>query len=431
MTKNASPSKITDISRIFECNRPHRLRFVRLKRGMSPAIMELTLDWKNTLYLASQFTGLLIGILVITFGFKKNKANLLLGFSFLFLTQGVFLAWLISSGQMVWFPQLYRTGNIGGLLFAPLMYLYIRRVVHDQPLSWYDLLHAIPAVIYIVDYAPVFLLPIEEKSRLIAMQIADPATFTSFTQSRFFPDNFHGLFRTVLISIYWILSVRLLSKYQTNTSRTKEVFGREWVIWMKIYLAFEVIIFLPFYLAHSSISPQLGFDLLHATGALLLFSSGVALLFFPVVWYGLNEVEFILDTQPERARADGQDELTPHKIDIIRSNLELALDRNKSFLKHGYSINDLARETEIPSYLLTIFINRHLNTAFPDLINRRRIEECCRLLETEKYNHLTLEALAEICGFNNRNSFTEAFKKFKNTTPSAYQSARRVEKKPL
>ena len=219
--------------------------------------MELTLDWKNTLYLASQFTGLLIGALVITFGFRKNKANLLLGFSFLFLTQGVFLAWLISSGQMVRFPQIYRTGNIGGLLFAPLMYLYIRRVIRNKPLSWIDLIHAIPALMYIVDYAPVLLLPLEEKANLIAMEIADPATFTSFNQSRFFPGNFHGLFRTVLISIYWILSVRLVSKYQTNMSGTKEVFGRKWVIWMKIYLAFELIIFLPFYLAHSYISPQL------------------------------------------------------------------------------------------------------------------------------------------------------------------------------
>lgn len=393
--------------------------------------MELTLDWKNTLYLASQFTGLLIGALVITFGFRKNKANLLLGFSFLFLTQGVFLAWLISSGQMVWFPRLYRTGNIGGLLFAPLMYLYIRRVIHNQPLSWIDMIHAIPALIYIVDYAPVLLLPLEEKSILIHQEISDPATFTSFNQSRFFPGNFHGLLRTVLISLYWILSVRLLSKHQTTTLATKEVFGREWVIWMKIYLAFELIIFLPFYLAHSFISPQLGFDLLHATGALLLFSSGIALLFFPKVMYGLNEVEFILDSQPEKARSDDQELLTPEKVELIRNSLGAALDRNKSFLKHGYTINDLSRETEIPSYLLTIFINRHLNTAFPDLINRRRIEECCRLLETEKYNHLTLEALAEICGFNNRNSFTDAFKKFKNTTPSAYQSARRVEKKPL
>jgi AraC-like DNA-binding protein len=382
--------------------------------------MELTLDWKNTLYLASQFTGLLIGILVITFGFRKNKANLLLGFSFIFLTQAVFLAWLISSGQMVRFPNIYRTGNIGGLLFAPLMYLYIRRVVRDQSLSWFDLLHAIPAAIYIADYAPVFFLPIEEKSRLIMMEIADPATFTSFTQSRFFPDNFHGLFRTFLISLYWVLSVRLVHRHAAAAADRPDYFGKQWLIWMKVYLAFELLTFLPFYLANRFLSPQLGFDLLHATGALLLFSSGVALLFFPRVLYVLDEAEFILGSQPEKVKPDAQDPLTPEKLDSIRKGMEMALDRNKSFLRHSYSISEFAKDTGVPSYLITLYINHYLKTTFNDLINRRRIEECCQLLETGKYNHLTMEGLAEICGFNNRNSFASAFKRYKNTSPSYY-----------
>lgn len=382
--------------------------------------MELTLDWKNTLYLASQFTGLLIGVLVITFGLRKNKANLLLGFSFLFLTLAVFLAWLISSGQMVRFPQIYRTGNIGGLLFAPLMYLYIRRVVRDQPLSWFDLLHAIPAVIYIVDFAPVFLLPLQEKSRLIALEISDPATFTSYSQSRFFPDNFHGLFRTFLISLYWVLSVRLVHRHAAVAADRPDYFGKQWLVWMKVYLGFELLTFLPFFLSSRFLSPQLGFDLLHATGALLLFSSGVALLFFPKVLYVLNEAEFILDAQPEKVKPEVHDPLTPEKLDHIRKNMGAALDENKSFLRHSYSISEFARDTGIPSYLITLYINRHLKSSFNDLINHRRIEECCQLLETGNYNHLTMEGLAELCGFNNRNSFASAFKKYKNTTPSLY-----------
>ena len=87
----------------------------------------------------------------------------------------------------------------------------------------------------------------------------------------------------------------------------------------------------------------------------------------------------------------------------------------------GYTINELAKDVQIPAYLLTQYINRKLETNFSDLINQERIEECCQLMESGEYKHLTLEGLADKCGFNNRNSFSVAFKKFKGVTPSQFQ----------
>lgn len=108
----------------------------------------------------------------------------------------------------------------------------------------------------------------------------------------------------------------------------------------------------------------------------------------------------------------------------IQEQLNLVLAKEKKHLQKGYTINDLAKDTQVPAYLLTLYINRILQNNFSDLINQQRIEECCRLMDSGKYKHLTLEGLADICGFSNRNSFSGAFKKFKGVTPSQYQKSR-------
>ncbi len=58
--------------------------------------------------------------------------------------------------------------------------------------------------------------------------------------------------------------------------------------------------------------------------------------------------------------------------------------------------------------------------SFSDYINKKRVDYCIELLESGRHRNKTLEAIARLSGFNNRNTFTKAFKKFKGKTPSSY-----------
>jgi AraC-like DNA-binding protein len=131
---------------------------------------------------------------------------------------------------------------------------------------------------------------------------------------------------------------------------------------------------------------------------------------------GQNQFE----EQAIKAKSDKVENLSEEKAKEIQSKLDKVLDLEKKYLQHGYSINSLAIDTNIPVYLLRFFINHHINTNFFDLINQKRIEESCKLIESGKFEHLSLLGLAEMSGFNNRNSFTLAFQKFKNVSPSVY-----------
>jgi AraC-like DNA-binding protein len=271
---------------------------------------------------------------------------------------------------------------------------------------------------------PVFILNHQEKLKLIESEISDPVLFTQYRQFRFFSFDFYTSFRTILLIIYWIASITLVFKYQHKIKKTFHDFGKSWFIWIKIFLGFELLLFLPFLIFSRSAEPLLGFELLHFFTAVLAFGAGLSLLFFPRILYGLNVEKYI--EQKTKEKTDTKDFLTQEKILEIETKLKAVLDQEKKFLKRGYSIHNLALDTGIPGYLLTLFINHHLDCSFSDFINQKRVEEACLFIDSGKYDHLSIHGLAEMAGFNNRNSFTQAFQKFKNISPSLYIRSAKV-----
>jgi AraC-like DNA-binding protein len=371
---------------------------------------------ESLFYLFSMFIGSLVGVILIYFGFQRNRHNILLGVNFLLLTYMSFIIWLLTSQNHLNFPFLYRTGNLAGFLFMPLMYIYIRMVLAGSRLKWIDMIHLLPALLFLVDFWPVYMLDNNEKSLLIQSEISNPTLFTSFNQSRFFPSDFYVPFRSVVLALYWVLSAIVV---WTNAKKQRVIgFAMEWFIWIKIFLFLELLVFFPFLLLFWAVDPIMNFFLVHFTIVILTFVTGFSLVFFPKILYGLDKQLF--EEQKIKIKLEKTEHLSEQKIREIESKLDLVLKKDKKFLRPGYSIHSLAADTDIPGYILTQYINQYLKSNFSDLINQKRIEESCKLIESGKFEHLSLIGLAEKSGFNNRNSFTLAFQKFKNVSPSVF-----------
>jgi AraC-like DNA-binding protein len=387
--------------------------------------MELSLNWKNLFYLGSQFIGYAVGFVLIVSALRRNRQNLLIGLAVLIITYSAFIAGLISSGLFVHFPALYRTGNLVALLFAPVLLFYIRNVIRKTGLRPLDLLHFLPALLYLIDYWPVFMLPTAEKLVLMQSEISDPALFTLYTQSRLFPYNFYTPFRTIQVTVYWFICVRLVYQYSKTVSGKDDFPGKEWLAWVKIFLGLLSMIFLPFFATFWFLDAHTTFHVVHAITGILGVFTGVSLLFYPQILYGLTNVRRQSREVPAVAESPKEkpvrvNKLTSEKAAEIREKVDAVMLRQKSFLKQGYSVTGLAMDAGIPAYLLTEYIHRSLQTTFSDLINRQRIEESCRLIASGAYEQYSIDGLAEMSGFSNRNSYITAFKKFKNATPSEY-----------
>lgn len=385
--------------------------------------MLLTLDWKNLLYLISQTIGFLVGILLLTNGAKKNKGNAILGVSYLFLTFAILLASLISSGLMVHFPNLYRTGNFFAFLYVPSIYIYLKIIVKDKKLIFKDLVHLFPAFLYLADFMPVFLLPPDQKLAMILGEINQSEEYMAFNQSTFFFPNFWICFRTLLVVFYWVLSIKCLLKHKSKIEKPNQFLSKDWISWIKIYLIFQSALMLPALAFLFSVDSSYFYNIIHIPVAFLIIASGTSILFFPKVLYGINKFESLINGETKKMSLDLVElpPLTEEKINEINESLNKLESEKKFYQKKGYTIRDLAKDTNIPSYILTIYINRILETNFSDFINEKRIMQCTQLIIQGDLPHLTLEGLADTCGFSNRNSFLTSFKKFKGMTPSAFK----------
>jgi AraC-like DNA-binding protein len=91
------------------------------------------------------------------------------------------------------------------------------------------------------------------------------------------------------------------------------------------------------------------------------------------------------------------------------------------FVKHGYSINDLSGEINIPVYLLSTFINEEYHKNFNELINDFRIKYITNLLnDNHNFSNSTIESLSQKAGFSSRSSLNNAIKKSSGQTPADF-----------
>jgi AraC-like DNA-binding protein len=112
--------------------------------------------------------------------------------------------------------------------------------------------------------------------------------------------------------------------------------------------------------------------------------------------------------------------LTRKQIAQMKNEIDTLLRRSLPFLRHGYSLQEMATSLSFPQYQLSALINQEYGMNFNELVNKYRIDYAIHSIRDGKASHLNINGLADQCGFNNRNSFTTAFKKFTGLTPSEY-----------
>lgn len=141
---------------------------------------------------------------------------------------------------------------------------------------------------------------------------------------------------------------------------------------------------------------------------------------------GLEE-NFTAGVQPDMAEQSEEKGPVNRPALSIEQSLKLRqsigdhLSSSLAFRRPGYTIRDLANETGIPGYMISMFINQEYGMNFNELINAYRVEYLARVFNTSfDYKTYTLEALGKMAGFNSRTAFIASIKKHTGMTPSAF-----------
>ncbi len=159
---------------------------------------------------------------------------------------------------------------------------------------------------------------------------------------------------------------------------------------------------------------------IYSTGVVVI--TGYKNLMQPELLTTLKKLE---NSSREKYKTSKLDETDIQKI--CRA-LESFLRQEKIYRKSDLTMADLSQKMQIPAHHISQSINQGLNMSFYDLINAYRVEEVKKNLADERYQKLTLLAVAFEAGFNSKNSFNKAFKKFTGHAPSYYKNT--VNNKP-
>ena len=119
---------------------------------------------------------------------------------------------------------------------------------------------------------------------------------------------------------------------------------------------------------------------------------------------------------------ESKEEVDEEELRLIFNKTIELITNDKYFLNKNLKLSNLAQELSYNERLVSRSINKFSNGNFNKFINSFRIEYSKELLTGGNYDHYTIEAIADECGFSNKVSFYNAFKCETGMSPTQFRS---------
>ena len=97
------------------------------------------------------------------------------------------------------------------------------------------------------------------------------------------------------------------------------------------------------------------------------------------------------------------------------------LEVKKIYRNANYTAKDMANDLQTNTRYLSAVVNSHFKKSYSSLINEYRIKEAVKLLTDKRHRENTIEEIALLVGFSNRQSFYAAFEKYVGLPPRAFR----------
>ena len=397
-------------------------------------------NWFFTFVMFVSLLGITVAVILYHVNRNRSFSPRILAAIIFSLSYVLFAHALFISQEFINFPHLWRTPVFLSVAIAPLTYIYVRSVLTQQfSFKKWDFLLFIPALLYTMQFIPMYLLSAEEKIQILKQAFADTKVAPREPDGML-PEGLGIVLRFMYCLAIFMASFRMLLKWQKRmrsygavVEQNKEII--QWLFYLVAILSAGYLLMILEVIFHLSQYVELT-RVMSATVAGSIVFICFFLLVKPNILYGLRgwwQLEDDLKELPDLAaqsKEKGKRKLllTAEQGGVYRKVINHHFELNKPFLKPGYTIRNLSEELNIPIYQLSVFINQEYSKNFNEFINDARVDEVIELTERNPdFLQFTFEGLGQQVGFQSRTAFIAAVKKRTGKTPSEYFGKKRVQ----
>ena len=319
-------------------------------------------------------------------------------------------------------------------LQGPMLYFYVSGTLKDRfEFGWKKLIHFLPFLIAFISVFDYYFKPWSFKIELANKIIASPHVL--YTIKNFHIGNqFINLpARTILLIIYGSISIVLLLKYTINNKIYKNhtLIQSKTITWL-YFITINVVIsgisyllmILKFMNERMHTRSEINEMSLNYISAFSFFLIPVIILFFPVVLYGLPIVDrdkialYIPKNKIGRkTKLKKSDKFENLEMEELTEAMQNYLKTERPFIDPNFSLDDLAKQLDVPKHHLYYCLNSVLDIKFTTLRTQLRVEYAKELLLSDSLKRVSMEGIWPKTGFSSRTNFFVTFKEVTGYTP--------------
>jgi AraC-like DNA-binding protein len=373
----------------------------------------------------------LVAVLLFFAHREKSLSPRILAAYFLCASYMLFLHTLVRYGDFIYFPHLWRTNEIVGMLNPALAFIYVRSVLEQRyQFRRSDIVLLSLSIIMVFCFLHFYMQPADYKRTVILTALSNKSVYVQANEG-ILPPGVALLTRSTFGIIMIVCQFVLLYRWYTrtrpllpNSRQNLNIF--RWLLFLSTAIGLTFCLLIGQHIFQFFHEKDF-YWVISTTLMTTLFSTLIYLFLQPAILYGLQgwssaeETSFAPGPPVETKKANRRADSSKADSGLIREKVEQHLTDNKPFIARGYAIANLSAEIGVPLYQLSAFINQQYGQSFNEFINGYRIKYIKEVLLKEPgVEHYTLEALGKKAGFNSRSTFIAAVKKQTGQTPSAF-----------
>jgi AraC-like DNA-binding protein len=293
-------------------------------------------------------------------------------------------------------------------LYGPVFYFFIRNLITKEEIGIKDILHFIPFIVVMVKYGDYYFAATELKLEL----------YQSKTIYKLIYGGFFGEIDYYLTLVLIFYSLFVYSKFKSYYK--SDINLKAWLKVVSLFYFLFVLGIVSYYMLTYFKIFKVEYDY-YNTISMVLFICTVSYLsvVHPEIINGKSITEAMVLPITNKYCKTG---LSKAFSAELKEKLEQIMQEEKPYLNHELRLEHLAEMLDISRHHASQVINEHFSSNFFDFINKYRIKSAVKMMHSNKRN-LGIADIAYECGFNNRVSFYNAFRKEIGTSPTIYRKS--------